>query len=463
MHPDSTTDNPEPIVGWLAIAAHLRVEKTTAQRWERHNGLPVHRLPGKRGGVYARAEELDGWRVGNEREHAAATAPGTVPANAPPDAAPDGGSPTAGTPTAEAAADAPEPAAPQLTAPQPAPAHIAQPEETGAPARPFDIAGGVLTLRLPLRWKWWAAGAVLGAALIWASMAWFQRTPPVAFRMEGATLVALNATGRELWRHSFPAALRPDDAQLGRNAWMGELTQGEPFRVLFPLAPAAGGSHAELYCLDPRGRGEWEFVPPAGFEIQAFRVFAARQREQSRIVVSSADPWGTADQVATVDGNGKVTGQYWHAGRLGYVAEANLDREDPVDVLLSGVDEAHRQATIVGFDRSGFDRRAMPKLVVLFPRSCVAEAVGPYNRACEMAWRGGVLRVVVREGPSQSAPPVVYEFDQGLKPLSVLLSGEYIERRRELEAAGRLSHSCEGEADRLPASVRVTWRGRLGE
>jgi hypothetical protein len=145
------------------------------------------------------------------------------------------------------------------------------------------------------------------------------------------------------------------------------------------------------------------------------------------------------------------------------VVEANLDRDDPVDVLLSGVDDTHKQATVVGFDRFRLDRRAMPKLVVLFPRSCVAEALGPYNRACEMAWRGGVLRVVVREGPSPNSPPVIYEFDQGLKPLSVALSGEYLERRRELESEGRLTHSCEGEADRLVGAVRITWRGTLGE
>jgi hypothetical protein len=505
MHPNPTRDNPEPIVGWLAIAAHLRVEKTTAQRWERYNGLPVHRLPGKRGGVYARAEELNAWRSTNEREHAAAAPAADTPgagasaadtpetgasdADTPGAGASDAGAPgadTSGADTPEtgasdadtpgagaSAADTPE--APTSAAdtsgadtsaedaPAAAPHNGAWLDEGGAQPRRAGISDGVLTLRLPLRWKRWAAAAALVAALVWVAIAWFRPTAPAAFRMEGASLVAMNASGRELWRHAFPVALRPEDTQLGRNAWMGELTKGEPFRVFFPLGPAEGGTHAELYCLDPRGRQEWEFTPPAGFEIEAFRVFAAGQRELSRIVVSSADPWESANQVATVDGNGRLTGQYWHAGLLGYVVDANLDRDDPVDVLLSGVDEVHRQATVVGFDHRRLDRRAMPKLVVLFPRSCVAETLGPYNRACQMVWRGGVLRVMVREGPSPNSPPLIYEFDQGLKPLSVALSGEYLERRRELEIEGRLNHSCEGEADRLIGAVRVTWRGTLGE
>jgi len=476
MQPDPAKDNHEPIVGWLAIAAHLRVEKTTAQRWERHNGLPVHRLPGKRGGVYARVEELEAWRLTNEQEHAAAASPaGTLFAGPSGAGAPDADAPVAGTlfagpsgagtpPADGPAAGAPDSDVAGVDIPAASPLNGARLDEEGGRARRVEISDGVLTLRLGLRWKWWWVAAVaLVAALMWAALAGFQRTPPAAFRMEGATLVAVNASGRELWRHAFPASSRPEEPPFGRTPWMGELAQGEPSRVLFPIGPVEGGEHAKLYCLDPQGRAEWEFLPPAGFDIEAFRVFAAKQRDQSRVVVSSADPWESADQVATVDGNGHLTGQYWHAGRLGYVVEANLDREDPVDVLLSGVDDVHKQATVVGFDHFRLDRRAMPKLVVLFPRSCVAETLGPYNRACEMVWRGGVLRVMVREGPSPNSPPLIYEFDQGFKPLSVAFSGEYLERRRELEIEGRLNHSCQGEADRLLEAVRVTWRGTLGE
>ena len=47
---------------WKAIAAHLGRSVRTVQRWEREEGLPVHRLAHqKRGTVYARPEELDAW------------------------------------------------------------------------------------------------------------------------------------------------------------------------------------------------------------------------------------------------------------------------------------------------------------------------------------------------------------------------------------------------------------------
>jgi adenylate cyclase len=47
---------------WKEIAAYLKRGARTLQRWEREEGLPVHRLQhGKLGSVYAYPEELDRW------------------------------------------------------------------------------------------------------------------------------------------------------------------------------------------------------------------------------------------------------------------------------------------------------------------------------------------------------------------------------------------------------------------
>jgi TolB-like protein len=48
---------------WKEIALYLHRDVTTVQRWERQEGMPVHRhLHHKRGSVYALSSELDGWR-----------------------------------------------------------------------------------------------------------------------------------------------------------------------------------------------------------------------------------------------------------------------------------------------------------------------------------------------------------------------------------------------------------------
>jgi TolB-like protein/Tfp pilus assembly protein PilF len=52
----------ERLDSWKEIAAYLNRDVTTVQRWERREGMPVHRhLHDKRGSVYALRSELDAW------------------------------------------------------------------------------------------------------------------------------------------------------------------------------------------------------------------------------------------------------------------------------------------------------------------------------------------------------------------------------------------------------------------
>ena len=68
---------------WKDIAAYLRRDVSTVQRWEKREGMPVHRhLHDKQGSVYAFRSELDGWwrgranrLTGNETEQAAPAGP----------------------------------------------------------------------------------------------------------------------------------------------------------------------------------------------------------------------------------------------------------------------------------------------------------------------------------------------------------------------------------------------------
>src|SRR4029453_9213806 len=69
--PDERDKRPSPGPGqrledrldsWKEIAAYLGRGIRTVQRWEREEGLPVHRLAHeKRGSIYARREELAAW------------------------------------------------------------------------------------------------------------------------------------------------------------------------------------------------------------------------------------------------------------------------------------------------------------------------------------------------------------------------------------------------------------------
>ena len=58
------TDEPVevPLDSWKEIASYLKRDVTTVQRWEKREGMPVHRhVHDKRGSVYALGSELDAW------------------------------------------------------------------------------------------------------------------------------------------------------------------------------------------------------------------------------------------------------------------------------------------------------------------------------------------------------------------------------------------------------------------
>src|SRR5271169_64611 len=55
----------ERLDSWKEIAAYLNRDVTTVQRWEKREGMPVHRhLHDRMGSVYASRAELDAWVQG---------------------------------------------------------------------------------------------------------------------------------------------------------------------------------------------------------------------------------------------------------------------------------------------------------------------------------------------------------------------------------------------------------------
>src|SRR5688572_20575087 len=58
----SMTDDSDRLDSWKEIAAYLKRDVRTVQRWEKHAGLPVHRIgTAKLGRVYASKAALDTW------------------------------------------------------------------------------------------------------------------------------------------------------------------------------------------------------------------------------------------------------------------------------------------------------------------------------------------------------------------------------------------------------------------
>lgn len=67
--PSSVRPPEDRLDSWKAIAAYLNRDVTTVQRWEKREGMPVHRhLHDKIGSVFASRAELDAWARGRKLE-----------------------------------------------------------------------------------------------------------------------------------------------------------------------------------------------------------------------------------------------------------------------------------------------------------------------------------------------------------------------------------------------------------
>jgi TolB-like protein/Tfp pilus assembly protein PilF len=87
--PPSVRPPQDRLDSWKEIAAYLNRDVTTVQRWEKREGMPVHRhLHDRAGSVYAFCSELDAWvrsrkvRLEKEEDEPRAKAPVEVPVDA---------------------------------------------------------------------------------------------------------------------------------------------------------------------------------------------------------------------------------------------------------------------------------------------------------------------------------------------------------------------------------------------
>src|SRR5438132_355514 len=76
----SIENSDQRLDSWKSIAAYLKRDKRTIQRWETHEGLPIHRkLHDKLSSVFAYRSELDKWWEGSHNPSAAAQPEHSLP------------------------------------------------------------------------------------------------------------------------------------------------------------------------------------------------------------------------------------------------------------------------------------------------------------------------------------------------------------------------------------------------
>ena len=309
--------------------------------------------------------------------------------------------------------------------------------------------------------------------------------PPADFRIEVSTLIVTDGQGRELWRHQFSSRFdlgaynRPDAI---KRCTFADFDSDGGVETLFVYVPLEFGSvGTTLYCFAQDGSLKWQFEPGgkiADTRQEYFPPFFISNVQivpvpgsGPRILVSSNHYLHNPNQIAMLSPAGKLVSEYWHSGHLLTVSRADLDGDGIEEILLGGVNNGYRQATVVVFDpREISGASAQPgrqilgfppgteKAVVLFPKTCLART-SPYNRV-QTLWVTKERRIVVPvvEGVSETKNPgvMIYELDFGLNVVSARPDSHLQESHRILEEEGQLDHAwTEEETARLRSQVIV--------
>ncbi len=407
---------------WKEIADYLGVTVRTAQRWEDEKGLPVRRVGGEHGRVAAEADDLARWKR-------------TVAAE------------------------------PRWWSNLPL----------------LRAYAAVTTVVLIL---------ILAAVGIAFFRAW-RKGPPAEFSFRNSELVVTDRAGRELWRHTFadPPYTTLYDAPIRRNwVWFGDVDGDHSIETVIGYAPAGGHNKPwKVYCFSARGEPRWEFTcnravtdaqrshsPP--YHLRGLRVFPSPKRDGRRwVVISSVHHWDYPCQIAVLDSDGRVVGEYWHSGHLASLETADLYQDGIEEILLAGVNNGRRQATLVVLDPrrvtgasvqpegdplqlQGF-AAGSEKAVVLFPRTEANRKLEQFNVADQVDVVSEGIRVQVKEKIERPHPFLVYELDHRLNVKAVESSLALRNYFKELKATGQLAHAfTDADLEDLRRAVRLLQR-----
>ena len=399
----------ELLTTWKQIAAYLGVTVRTAQKWERERALPVHRVPGGRGRVWAKPAELDSWQ--RSADAAARESAGT------------GRNRRVRLLSFVAAA--------ALVAAGLAVFRFSRPDG-GEPAS-FRVQGDAFIVRDARGRELWRKPA--SDRLRWRApergleMAWIGDVCG-----DSKKEVLLVATGST-----------------------------EPMPVRLYCFTSSG---AELWRFEPRRQVRTRdevFGPP--YTVRAFSVIPGEPR---RIAVVSHHYLYFPSQVAILDGEGKVLSEYWHSGHIGAVVLADLDGDGESELYLGGTSNARNAATLLVFDPdrvSGASAESPPYQLlgfgpgtetarIFFPRTCVNRIVWRRNAVTGLRWSPPSLLIEVHEG-ERVEETVVYRFNARLELEDVEPSEAFLEAHRRFWQAGRIDHPWNPEEERSLRHITV--------
>lgn len=428
MGGSETSNGVARLDSWKAIAAHLGRDVATVRRWERTRGLPIHRVPGGKGGsVFAYADEIDAWLKSAPQE-SAVTSPPPIPANS-------------------------------------GPAAVAFGRWRGAGGA---AAIGVL---LVLGW-WWQQGQVSAADL--------------RVEITERTVRALTVDGADLWTYRLSDSFRHALSEVSERA---RVIGGASPAVYFTTSHATRQTDntidgGQFTSLDLQGRHRWTFQfddqvrfggesYTAPWAMTAFEVDAA---VAPRKIAVAAHHWTWGPSIAAIlDDSGKRLGTFASDGWIEQLRWIAPDR-----LVIGGFLESQNGGMVALLDPAKINGHSpeqpgskhecqscgphLPLRMAVMPRTEVNLLTrSRFNRAI-LEWTGDRLIVRTVEVPAQGqgVADAIYEFSPGLDLLRASFSQRYWEIHDQLEAEKKVDHNRANCPDRDGPRAIQHWTPRAG-
>lgn len=420
------------LLSWKEIASYLDCNVRTCRRWEKDLGLPVHRFEKlSKSRVFAYKEELDKWLE-----------------------------------------------------------------------KSFAKKSTSRLLSFPkLKWHkhYYFLMPIVAALIIIFLLAKTTIIPiPADFKINNSALIILDKKGKDLWQYDTGIENLVDEEEYKKYFQYkknrpGECTRDLPHlmikdinndslpEVLFSIQTINEFGEGEILCFDSKGNIIWTFkserelkfgkkVYSPDYRILGFDVFDLDHDGKLEIIVNSAHLPDFPSQLAILDSEGNVLGEYWNSGRLQDFACTDINDDSRLELIVAAMNNEYAKPSLIVFDISLIEgsspqnkefykcnefKPGSEKYYVLFPK--VEEVF--IEGLMESISRIDILKNN-RIRATSAGSNIIYEFDYGLILQDVRLSHSFQYKYERAYAEGKIDSELSEEYIRNLAQGLLYYDGK---
>jgi hypothetical protein len=360
---------------WKEIAAHFGVTVRTAQLWETERSLPVYRMPGVKGRVFAYLDELEAWAKG----------------------AADGKAPAGETPP------------------------------VSTPQRPKKLvwlaAGTLIAAAAVLPWFSRLDPVPSAYEINGRTLTVMDANNNPIWRHEFSKQVVPKWKPGGEWT-PFPETM----------PWIGDIDGDGLREVLFTYSSDPKQVlDSEIYCFEADGRIRWKYKPgrlvetreeqfPTPFFVRMVRAMERAGGKPPLLLVVASHGVFYPSLIAALSPEGKVLREYWHSGHINALAATDLDQDSKPELYLFANHNPSKSFSVIALDPEDFggaskesnpdyqllnlgEARELGRIVI--PRSEMTRQLGDLGNPGGLNVQSG--RLVIQALQTSSRPDLEYQ------------------------------------------------------